>query len=67
MTAARLEERPAVGVPDHERWIQAARVFLLAARGTGHGGRCSASDCSSQNRMPISRYIVVAVVRCSWA
>ena len=27
----------------------------------------SASACSSQNRMSISRYIVVAVVRCSCA
>ena len=37
-------------------------------RGGSHANsRISASACSSQNRMSISRYIVVAVVRCSRA
>ena len=38
------------------------------AAGTAHANSfISASACSSQNVMSISRYIVVAVVRCSWA
>src|SRR5262245_39423848 len=36
--------------------------------GVGYGSSfISAPACSSQDVMPISRYIVVAVVRCSWA
>ena len=45
----------------------AVLALLLAAGGAGHAPRCSASACSSQNRMSISRYIVVAVARCSRA
>src|SRR5262245_54564674 len=42
-----------------------AVLALLLAAGEAIQGRCSsASACSSQNRMSISRYIVVAVVRC---
>jgi hypothetical protein len=45
------------------------RGILLLAQGAAHqcGLAISASACSSQNCMSISRYIVVAVVRCSWA
>src|SRR5262245_56603629 len=42
-----------------------SRPFLL---GSGHPTSfSSASAFSSQNRMSISRYIAVAVVKCSWA
>ena len=41
---------------------------MLTLRAAAHASTLiSASACSSQNRMSISRYIVVAVVRCSWA
>ena len=41
---------------------------VLTLRAAAHASApISASACSSQNRMSISRYIVVAVVRCSWA
>jgi hypothetical protein len=36
-------------------------------RSDAHADCLSASACSSQNRMSISRYILVAVVRCSRA
>src|SRR5215470_16393765 len=44
------------------------RVVVLALRAVAHSSSLSsASACSNQNPMSISRYIVVAVVRCSWA
>ena len=46
-------------------------VGVIMVRDWGSGSceapLISASACSSQNRMSISRYIVVAVVRCSRA
>jgi len=64
-------EAPAAASPElPERW-SAARVsgIVVAASGTTHHWRPLgvSSACSSQYVMPISRYIVVAVVRCSRA
>jgi hypothetical protein len=51
----------------HHPALNVGLTLLLAERAAGHSPRSSASACSSQNRMSISRYIVVAVVRCSCA
>ena len=46
----------------------AVAVFEAARRAANHvRALISASACSSQNRMSMSRYIVMAVVRCSQA
>src|SRR5438445_3761614 len=58
-----------------EEIFPARRVVFLRVVTGAHSGApqlcpnssISASACSSQNRMSISRYIVVAVVRCCWA
>jgi hypothetical protein len=61
--AAKREQRPAYGTE------AAALAVLVPAPRAKHqpNALISASACSSQKRMSISRYIVVAVVRCSWA
>jgi hypothetical protein len=61
--AGERERRPAFGT-------EAAALAVLgpAARAEHQPtALISASACSSRNRMPIARYIVVAIGRCSWA
>ena len=45
----------------------AVLALFQAAGRADHSSRSSASACSSQKRMSISRYIVTAVARCSSA
>ena len=68
---------PPSGFPAVTKEVICAGPMSASSSATRHGrDNCAdyyansficASACSSQNRMSISRYIVVAVVRCSWA
>ena len=68
-----MEHEPALRLGRGGKWASTLSpdrdlpvlALLFGTGWAGHRRRCCASACSSQKRMSMSRYIVVAVPRCS--